>query len=64
MKREMIEELGVEVKIQRLLWSVENFFVCGKRAWHELGICDLMEIPPEFPFKSGEIIHRIEDGGN
>lgn len=23
-----------------------------------------MEIPPKFPFKSGEIIHRIEDGGN
>ncbi|NNH29878.1 hypothetical protein C9413_10310 [Rhizobium sp. SEMIA 4085] len=23
-----------------------------------------MDIPPEFPFKSGEITRRIEDGGN
>lgn len=58
----MIEELGVEVKIQLLLWRSRTF--CDKRAWHELSFCDVKEIPPAFAFKSGEVIHRIEDGGN
>lgn len=64
LKREMVEELGVEVTVHRLLWIVENFFRFEKRDWHELGFYYLMEIPPEFPFKPGEIIHRVEDGDN
>lgn len=62
--REMVEELGVEVIVSRLLWIVENFFRYEQRDWHELGFYYLMEIPPEFPFRPGEIIHRIEDGDN
>ncbi|MBB3595556.1 8-oxo-dGTP pyrophosphatase MutT (NUDIX family) [Rhizobium sp. BK529] len=64
LKREMMEELGVEVTVGRLLWSVENFFHYEGRDWHELGFYYLMEIPQEFPFHTDEIIHRVEDGDN
>lgn len=44
--REMLEELGVEVHIERLLWLVENFFVYRGRAGHELALYFLITIPP------------------
>ena len=64
LRREMVEELGLEVKVGRLLWAVENFFHYENRDWHELGLYYLMEIPAEFPFHPDEIVHRIEDGDN
>lgn len=64
LKREMIEELGVDVTVGRLLWIVENFFHYEGRDWHELGFYYLMEIPEDFPFRAHEIIHRVEDGDN
>lgn len=62
LQREMVEELGVEVSIVRLLWTVENFFRYEERDWHELGLYYLMTVPERFPFASEEIVHRIEDG--
>lgn len=64
LRREMVEELGVEVAVGRLLWSVENFFHYERRDWHELGLYYAMDIPEGFPFHPHEIVHRIEDGGN
>lgn len=64
LKREMMEELGVRVRVGRLLWMVENFFHYEQRDWHELGLYYLMDIPTEFLFRPHEIIHRVEDGGN
>jgi 8-oxo-dGTP pyrophosphatase MutT (NUDIX family) len=64
LQREMVEELGVEVTVGRLLWMVENFFHYEQRDWHELGLYYLMDIPQSFPFHPEEIIHRIEDGDN
>ncbi|WP_430259011.1 NUDIX hydrolase [Neorhizobium sp. IRS_2294] len=61
LKREMVEELGAEVKVGRLLWAVENFFRYEDRDWHELGFYYLMELPESFPFHSTDIIHRIID---
>ncbi len=47
LQREMQEELGIQVYIQRLLWIVENFFFhCGK-AGHELAFYFLMTLPLE-----------------
>ncbi len=60
--REMVEELCVEVEVGRLLWVVENFFHFEKREWHELGFYYLMQLPEAFPFKTGEIVHRLKDG--
>jgi ADP-ribose pyrophosphatase YjhB (NUDIX family) len=45
--REMYEELGVRVYIERLLWIAENFFVYRGRAGHELAFIFLMSLPPE-----------------
>ncbi|MCB5203925.1 NUDIX hydrolase [Neorhizobium sp. T786] len=59
--REMIEELGVEVTVGRLLWVVENFFHYEDRDWHELGFYYLMELPESFPFHSTDIVHRVVD---
>ncbi|HKP52277.1 MAG TPA: NUDIX domain-containing protein [Chloroflexia bacterium] len=45
LKREMREELEVEVEIERLLWVVENFFTYLDRSWHELALYFLMSLP-------------------
>src|SRR5437588_8022505 len=36
--REMQEELDVAMKIERLLYVVENFFTDSNDTWHELGL--------------------------
>jgi len=62
--REMVEELGADVQVGRLLWAVENFFHYEKKHWHELGFYYLMELPESFPFHPSDIIHRVQDGKN
>lgn len=36
-KREMQEELGIDVCVERLLWVVESFFEHNSKSYHELG---------------------------
>lgn len=48
-RREMREELGTEIRIERLLWIVENFFEDKGLACHELGFYFLIDLGPEFP---------------
>ena len=43
--REMREELGLEVTIDRLLWFVENFFSEDGRRWHELAFYYQFTLP-------------------
>ena len=64
LKREMIEELGVEVGVGRMLWTVENFFRYEERDYHEIGFYYEMEIPAHFPFHPSDIVHRLRDGKN
>jgi 8-oxo-dGTP pyrophosphatase MutT (NUDIX family) len=64
LEREMMEELGLEVEVERLLWMVENFFHYEGRDWHELGLYYLMRLPESFPFEPDVIIHRVVDGDN
>ena len=49
--REMQEEIGVTVQVDRLLWVAENFFVYGPRQYHELGFYFLMHLPPDSPLR-------------
>ncbi len=44
LKREMREELGTEIHIERLLWIIENFFTLGE-TYHELGLYFLITFP-------------------
>lgn len=43
--REMKEELGEDVRVERLLWIVDNFFRFGKADWHEIGLYWLASLP-------------------
>jgi 8-oxo-dGTP pyrophosphatase MutT (NUDIX family) len=56
MARELREELGVPVQIERLLWIVENFFIAGTRQVHELGFYFLCS-PPQLAlrFEAGRV---------
>ncbi len=49
--REMQEEIGVTVQVDRLLWVAENFFTYGPRQYHELGFYFLMHLPPASPLR-------------
>lgn len=64
LRREIVEELGVEAEIGPLLWTVENFFHFEKRDYHELGFYYRMELPARFAFAERGIVHRIVDGPN
>jgi len=45
LKREMREEIGIEVEVVRLLWFVENFFTYADNRYHEIGLYFLMRLP-------------------
>ncbi|MGN4422363.1 NUDIX hydrolase [Bacillus cereus group sp. MYBK30-1] len=48
LKRELAEELGVPIKVKRLIWSVENFFTLSERKFHEISFyyeVELNELP-------------------
>lgn len=47
--REMQEEMGLTVNVERLLWIVENFFTIDGRSWHELGLYYQMTLPADAP---------------
>jgi 8-oxo-dGTP pyrophosphatase MutT (NUDIX family) len=46
-EREMLEEIGLAIPADRLLWVVENFFDYAGHSCHELGFYYLMEIPED-----------------
>lgn len=45
LRREMSEEIGVQVEIVRLLWFVENFFAFAGKRYHEIALYFLMRLP-------------------
>ncbi|MBE8540406.1 NUDIX domain-containing protein [Geoglobus acetivorans] len=47
LKREMREELGVEARVDRLIWVAETFFRDGGTLLHELGLYYLVELPED-----------------
>jgi 8-oxo-dGTP pyrophosphatase MutT (NUDIX family) len=53
-KREMQEELGIDVCVERLLWVVENFFSYNEKSYHELGFYFLVSTdkPTNFSTKN------------
>ena len=47
LKREMREELEVEISVDRLVWVVENFFEYDDKPYHELAFYFLMTFTPD-----------------
>ena len=45
--REMREELGIAVTIERLVWVVENFFGYKQKSYHELSCYFLLQLPED-----------------
>ena len=63
--REMQEELGVAMKIERLLYVVENFFTDPNNFWHEIGLYFLMTAPVDsYLNQSLQTIERVDEVGN
>ncbi len=47
LKREMREELGIEIHVERLIWVVEDFFEYDDKSYHELALYFLMTFPQD-----------------
>ncbi len=45
LKREMKEELDVGIRVERLIWVVENFFEYDSKPYHEIAFYFLMTFP-------------------
>lgn len=60
--REMHEELGASVEIDRLLWLVEGFFSCENVPCHEIAFYYLVSLPNGHDKLSLDQF-EIEDGG-
>ena len=45
LKREMLEETGIEPSIGRLIWIVENFFELEESEWHEISFYYEVSLP-------------------
>lgn len=62
LKREMVEELGVEVEIGRLIWIVENFFNIEGSDFHEIAFYYEMRLPTECHLLSSARPFTSQDG--
>ncbi len=59
--REMREELGVEVQVERLLWVSEEFFEYVNIQWHGIAFYYLARLPSDCPFYDQDVWSGSED---
>lgn len=62
LRREMREELGVEVEVGRLVWVMESFFELNGKSYHELGLYFLMTLPDGSRFLREDEFEGDEEG--
>lgn len=62
-QRETREELSVEVRVERLVWVVENFFEYTGKRWHELALYFLITLPPGSPLYAKNEPFLGDEGG-
>jgi hypothetical protein len=61
----MQEELGVDVKVERLVYIIENFFTNAKGAEHEVGLYFWMTAPADaYFYRSLETFMHADEIGN
>ena len=60
LRREMREEMDVEIKVGRLLWVIENYFRFEDISHHELGLYFLVELPDELGPRRAEMFTGVE----
>jgi len=56
--REIREELGIPIHVERLLWVAENFWALGGRRVHELGLYYEATLPAGSPYSDKGAIYR------
>lgn len=61
--REIREEMGVDAKMDRLLWTVENFYRFQGRQVHELAFYYLVHLPESSPICQKEGPFPVEEEG-
>jgi ADP-ribose pyrophosphatase YjhB (NUDIX family) len=54
MRREIIEELGLEPRIERLVWVVENLYQDNGTRYHEASLYYLASLPGDSPEASAD----------
>ena len=62
LKREMKEEIGIEIKVIRVTYFVENFFQFENFTHHEVSIFYLMQIPEKFHPSSNNYSFKGREG--
>jgi 8-oxo-dGTP pyrophosphatase MutT (NUDIX family) len=62
--REIAEELHSTAEIDRLLFTVENFFGHAGETVHEIGLYYAVNLSPQFPFRSTGVVLETEDEGH
>lgn len=63
LKREISEEIGVDVEIVRTLWFVENFFTYAGKNYHEIAVYFLMQLPSGCEYLAQPGPFHIEESG-
>ncbi len=63
LQREMLEETGARVRVERPLWIVENFFRYRDDVVHELGFYFLVILPADAHANLAEQFFGYEDNG-
>ena len=61
-RREMREELGEDVRVERLVWLAENFFHYNGHDHHELGLYWLAHLPACSPWLDKTRDRTVIDG--
>lgn len=63
LRREMLEELGEEVDVERLLWVEERFFAHEGFDIHAVVMYYRVHLPADSPLYDQDATHHFEDGG-
>ncbi len=63
LKREMKEELGVDIIVDRLIWIVENFYESNHTLIHELALYYQMSFPKDTSYYELDGPFRASDNG-
>jgi ADP-ribose pyrophosphatase YjhB (NUDIX family) len=61
--REMREETGLEMQVERLMWTSENFFTLQGRRHHEIAFYYLLSLRAEADYARLEAPFEIQDNG-
>jgi len=61
LRREMREELKLEIEVERLLWTLEIFFVYRSESNREIGLYFLMKLPRDSDLYNSDGVVQTED---